>query len=335
MEKLQGDTVVLLGSTGAGKSELANTLAGDPKLFVTSSLTDSCTSETSYKNCQWFGTETQLTLIDTPGYGDSKNRDEKNFLEMVDKLKGNVKQVKAFVMTFNSAAPRIDNQIQEMLRYFEKTFKKKMWENTIVVCTRWGYDKKAERHRRSQNLTKEDREKGIYDQLKTLYDISQPLPIIFLDSLDARYGEEEQQDQLKLLKSLVQNFTDFNLESIEYQLTKEAELKKQFDEGVNKNKELLEKASQDKALLKELEDYRKEHKVPVPETKDDLLKDIAIMVLVSGATSAVGSGLKYLLKAPFIKSMTGKVAASGLKSAKAVSSFLKNGTGLPSRCHIF
>ena len=140
MEKIR-DTIVLLGHTGSGKSELANTLADCPGLFLTSSNNDSCTSHTTYELCSWFGNGTELVIVDTPGYGDSSGRDDKHFLEMVKELKGNIKYLKAFVIVLNSEHPRLDSHLKEMLHYFQNTFKKQMWANTIVVYTRWVYGK--------------------------------------------------------------------------------------------------------------------------------------------------------------------------------------------------
>ena len=78
MKKKQNTTTfVLIGHTGSGKSETGNTLAGTPGLFSTSSRINSETSETTAKTCRWFGDpdEEKVTIIDTPGIGDSEGND--------------------------------------------------------------------------------------------------------------------------------------------------------------------------------------------------------------------------------------------------------------------
>ena len=84
MEK-RAERIVLLGHTGAGKSETANTLAGQQNLFEASSSVESCTDRTSFVTTKWFGLadESELTLIDSPGLGDSKGADSAHIAEMV------------------------------------------------------------------------------------------------------------------------------------------------------------------------------------------------------------------------------------------------------------
>ena len=64
---LEVPRIVLLGTTGAGKSSLGNCLLGDRR-FRVSSDPRSCTEEPSeVERGFWFGDGEEFELIDTPG----------------------------------------------------------------------------------------------------------------------------------------------------------------------------------------------------------------------------------------------------------------------------
>ena len=72
--------ITIMGSTGVGKSSLANVLVGvspdcDDCLFPICDGSDSCTKTTSYASEPWLGFGDLFTVVDTPGFGDSDNDD--------------------------------------------------------------------------------------------------------------------------------------------------------------------------------------------------------------------------------------------------------------------
>jgi predicted GTPase len=76
--------IIILGSTGVGKSSLANVLIGeDPTCtdctFPVCSGADSCTKDTTYAAKPWLGSGEVFTVVDTPGFGDSDKEDSGYF----------------------------------------------------------------------------------------------------------------------------------------------------------------------------------------------------------------------------------------------------------------
>jgi small GTP-binding protein len=68
--------IVVIGSTGVGKSSLLNTLCGSKENeFYVSASGQSVTNETTSKIFKWRNSENKVRLVDTPGLADSKGKD--------------------------------------------------------------------------------------------------------------------------------------------------------------------------------------------------------------------------------------------------------------------
>ena len=80
---------LILGPTGVGKSSLGNVLAGcEPSdencFFPVCPGADSCTKETRIAEGKYLGFGANVTLVDTPGFGDSDG--EEVFILIVLKM---------------------------------------------------------------------------------------------------------------------------------------------------------------------------------------------------------------------------------------------------------
>ena len=62
-------------------------------------------------------TETPVIVIDTPGIGDSRNRDTKHIAMMVNGLK-EIGYVNAFGIVLNYQEPRLSEQLQDTIKLF-------------------------------------------------------------------------------------------------------------------------------------------------------------------------------------------------------------------------
>jgi hypothetical protein len=108
----------MIGCTGHGKSTLANSVSGADQFSVSAS-TESETCSFDVVLTRWFNKpqEDPVIYIDTPGIGDSRNRDTKHIAMMVNGLK-EIGYVNAFGIVLNYQEPRLSEQLQDTIKLF-------------------------------------------------------------------------------------------------------------------------------------------------------------------------------------------------------------------------
>ena len=149
--------VLVLGSTGSGKSALCNTLINDQShtTFIESEKITSFTAKTNSRKVQWFDSSGEFILIDTPGMNDSESKDTEHISSLVDHLKQEIVVLNAFVIVINAQNPRLDDSMKSMLKLFAEMFTLDFLNQTLIVFTRWPFDEK-EILRREQNGDSEE-----------------------------------------------------------------------------------------------------------------------------------------------------------------------------------
>eukprot|EP00483_Globobulimina_turgida_P009218 UN09237 len=131
--------IITLGMTGGGKSTFCNRMFGDNSLFgnkgpcKTSGDSKSCTQENSKLVVQ-IG-EHKITIVDTPGFGDSFGRDRQHGNKLCAYLKG-CGGINAFVLIRNGTNPRFDQSFQTMLRQYHDMFGDVFFQRLIIIATR-------------------------------------------------------------------------------------------------------------------------------------------------------------------------------------------------------
>jgi len=141
MERLDCSTkiIVTLGMTGGGKSTLCNRLNGDESEFgdegtaQTSGNGTSCTQSNSRHHVEIEGHS--VTVVDTPGLGDSFGRDRQHSVKLCEFLRG-CGGINAFVLVRNGAQVRFDKHFQNMLRDYHTMFGELFFHRLIIVATR-------------------------------------------------------------------------------------------------------------------------------------------------------------------------------------------------------
>jgi len=97
------------------------------------------TKKTCAEAGTWLGKGEDVTIIDTPGFGDEIKEDEKMVNELVDKLKNDVQWINAFVIVFNGQNPRFTYSLRSMVTLFERMFGSDFWKNVIFLVSHWHY----------------------------------------------------------------------------------------------------------------------------------------------------------------------------------------------------
>lgn len=119
--------IVLLGPTGAGKSQLCNFIIKDKenKTFKVSESINSCTQDPQLeyytRNIEESEIkEIKLELIDTAGSSDSGDNDEKNFKSLIEKLREK-KNVDLFFLVLNCTT-RLEGPHKQYIKMISETF---------------------------------------------------------------------------------------------------------------------------------------------------------------------------------------------------------------------
>ena len=73
-----------------------------------------------------------MTVVDTPGFGDSDDEMDELIVEMMDILNNDVETADAILLTIDQANTRFTDGLEKMLDELESMFGKRMWNNTII-----------------------------------------------------------------------------------------------------------------------------------------------------------------------------------------------------------
>jgi len=193
--------IVIVGSTGVGKSSLANALLGcDPTSLVQCDFTvcdeyDSCTKSTSHAVGQWIGSGSEFTVIDTPGFGDSDGNDEALLDDMMEKL-AEIDYANTIVLLLDGSEKRFEQGLQYMLKRITIIFGKKWWDHVVIAVSFWGFDE-ASITKRNVNRRKPKDEAWFRGQINSqicdkLNECNKNFTFVFADSHFNRNDPQQQ-----------------------------------------------------------------------------------------------------------------------------------------------
>lgn len=156
--------IILIGETGSGKSSLANAFIGvsptcnnDCSFPVCPRKLTSCTAETNYRTGRWLGNQSEpmVTIVDTPGFGDSGGRDVQNKLisDMMEILNHEIKTCNVIVLAIKSAGfNRIDASMHTMLQQMTALFGNSVWDKLVINIGWFKYSQLQQTIRRATCL---------------------------------------------------------------------------------------------------------------------------------------------------------------------------------------
>ena len=198
--------IVILGQTGAGKSSLANILLG--KGLKHPGLQNGCfkvggsenggnvvTTDTCAEEAHWLGkaTNPKVTVIDTPGFGDKLEEEEKTINGLTTFLKDEIKYANTFVIAMKGDDNRLTLSMRTMLDIFVKMFGDEFWNNAVFVVTFWKFDEGHVKIRANDipAKTEDSKTETLNEMLKSRLDVTKNLPTFFIDS---HYDQENSEE---------------------------------------------------------------------------------------------------------------------------------------------
>lgn len=159
--------VLLIGSTGSGKSTLGNFLidpddsSSTPAFAVatdnkpmTKSTKVADVPITATRDIENFTGEKALVIIDTPGLNESKSEDLLHMKDIIERL-NKVKRIKACVFVVKFSA-KIDQQYKDTIDYYSQLLPDLFKSNVLVVVTDYQTDKRSEAMRKRQRINVEE-----------------------------------------------------------------------------------------------------------------------------------------------------------------------------------
>lgn len=122
-----------------------------------------------------------VTVVDTPGFGNTLQEEEANIDQLVDFLKDDLRYVNTFILTFKESDKRVTLALQSMIKLLGRMFGDQFWDNALIAATHWGYDARKMAIRNSSGYS----EQSWTEQINKLFrglNPRPPLPSVFIDS---------------------------------------------------------------------------------------------------------------------------------------------------------
>jgi predicted GTPase len=172
--KMDCKTLVVIGSTGDGKSTFLNAIVSNENTFGEGIGANSVTQKTEKKRCRFQGSGDEIMLCDTQGLSESEGADLNHIKQMVEELK-TLDYLNMVVIVINGTNVRFSVYLQETMQLFINMFSTNVLKHMVIVFTHWNitqYDKDKERR-----IEQEYNEK-----FRGMFNTTSEIPCFFIDS---------------------------------------------------------------------------------------------------------------------------------------------------------
>jgi len=223
--------IVLLGPTGVGKSTFGNRLFGGdgkeaqcsqygrrPYKFGVGHQAESHTNATSWMVGHYLGDPANpcITIIDTPGTGDTEGRDCDHAIALAENLK-KMGSIDAFLLLFKGPNLRFDQRVQAQISLFVQIFGEDLFQNVITEFTFWSHDTRSIRKRNTtqDGLNEETKHETWNREYQDKFGVETEIPSVFIDPVyEADYADENEtrinkENTAKLWSLITKEFQPF------------------------------------------------------------------------------------------------------------------------------
>ncbi|BFU26340.1 AIG1 family protein [Entamoeba histolytica] len=218
LQKPKQTKLLLIGETGTGKSLLSNSIL-QKNVFKVGNSPDSETKEVA----KYFGEgeRSDLIVIDTPGFNDTNNFDNKHIQNIVNCVR--VEGLQGIILTMDFYTCKFTDNIKQVIETINDVFKiKDIWKHVCIVWTRcYNYipPKKIDEGKKEKEQFKENIISFIKQINKTNEEFD--IPMYYVDSQpDEDYDNKRSEKEIERLIEWAK----------ELELIDEKEIKKSFSE---------------------------------------------------------------------------------------------------------
>jgi len=198
-EELPRPRFVVLGQQGVGKSSISNAFLGFDNTassrkqrkqspFKIGHGLKSKTQLTSFSVGQWLGRGANITVVDTPGFKDTKDAE---FVEELTSVLGDeIPEIDGFLIVFKYK-DRFTAPFKRTLSMISRMFGD-IWPNVAIVVNFWDAGVVHKNERLSEGVTEESYTKEIQQIFrKQIGSLNHDVPVVFLDSHFSRDDQTE------------------------------------------------------------------------------------------------------------------------------------------------
>jgi len=211
-DELPRPRFVVLGQQGVGKSSISNALFGYDNTakskqqrkqspFKIGHGLKSKTQLTTFSTGQWLGDGANITVVDTPGFKDSKDA---AFVEELTSVLGDeVPEIDSFLIVYKYK-DRFTAPFKRTLNMIAKMFGN-IWPNVVLVVNFWDAGESHRLEREALGITKDSYTTELQKIFKKqIGSLNHDVPVVFLDSHYSRDDQAEvdffQNEATKLYK---------------------------------------------------------------------------------------------------------------------------------------
>lgn len=199
-DSFKGNTIVLVGSTGMGKSALGSFLF-DSENYEKNPIFKRATRNTPQTNEVQLAYTDEFCIIDTPGLNESAEKDLKHMIEVYNVIKKQ-QYISAIVICVNFAK-KIDISFRKTIKYYTDFFQSCLSSNVIIVVTNVLMDKRTIRRRQIDKFDVNDSIKGLADEINKIANIPTNIPIFTIDSYPLK-DDDSYMISLKCKKNILE-----------------------------------------------------------------------------------------------------------------------------------